>query len=318
MCIRDSGKITTLNRLSGGASQEIWAFDVRFQGARTDRYILRRAPENKPDNTMNHTISLQTEARLLQAAEAANLPIPSVAYICEARDGLGDAFIMNFVSGETIARKIQRDETYAKARAQFATECGDAVSKIHQIPTASIPALPIVGAAEQITQFEDMFRSFDIVRPTFELALQYLKSTIPEKRPLVLVHGDFRLGNLIIGQDGLRAVLDWELAHLGDPREDLGWICVNSWRFGASQNPVGGIGQLDAFLTAYEKAGGQSFNSSDIRWWQMLGTLKWGVMCMIMYISFREGTNPSTERAAIGRRVSETEIDLINLLEEIT
>ena len=119
----------------------------------------------------------------------------------------------------------------------------------------------------------------------------------------------------MVDDQGLAAILDWELAHIGDPREDLAWICVNSWRFGQSQNRVGGFGQLEALLNAYHQAGGEDFTPADIDWWQMLGSLKWGIMCMIMYETFRSGADRSVERAAIGRRVSETEIDLINLLE---
>ena len=69
------------------------------------------------------------------------------------------------------------------------------------------------------------------------------------------MHGDFRHGNLIIGPDGVRAVLDWELAHLGDPMEDLGWICVNSWRFGEIDKPVGGFGTREELFAGYEAAG---------------------------------------------------------------
>ena len=312
----NQGIIKSLNRLSGGANQEIWAFTVTFQEGSPQRYILRRSPEHAAKTSSSHALSLAVEAKLLIAAAAIDLPVPKVAHICVAQDGLGDAFIMDFVEGETIARKIQRDEQYAAARATFAEDCGDALAKIHQIPRGSIPDLPHVGAPEQISQFEEIFHNLNIVRPTFELAFQTLKAALPTPCSAVLVHGDFRLGNLMIGPNGLRAILDWELAHVGDPREDIGWICVNSWRFGTSQNPVGGIGQLSDFLAAYEAAGGQSFTLQEIHWWEMLGTLKWGIMCMIMYDSFRSGSHPSAERAAIGRRVSETEIDLINLIEK--
>ena len=146
--------------------------------------------------------------------------------------------------------------------------------------------------------------------------MAWLKQNQPEPVETVLVHGDFRLGNLIVDESGLAAVLDWELAHLGDPREDIAWLCVNSWRFGQSQNRVGGFGQLEELLEAYEASGGHAFTADQIDWWEILGSLKWGIMCMIMYEAFRSGADASVERAAIGRRVSETEIDLINLLEK--
>ena len=130
------------------------------------------------------------------------------------------------------------------------------------------------------------------------------------------LHGDFRHGNLLIGPDRVRGVLDWEISHLGDPMEDLGWICVNSWRFGEIDKPVGGFGSREELFEGYEAAGGDPVDPQRVRTWEVLGTLKWGIMCMTMYQIFASGGDPSVERAAIGRRSSETEIDLLALLME--
>jgi aminoglycoside phosphotransferase (APT) family kinase protein len=138
--------------------------------------------------------------------------------------------------------------------------------------------------------------------------------TIPGPPPaLTLVHGDFRLGNLIIGPDGVRAVLDWELAHLGDPMEDLGWICVNSWRFGEIDKPVAGLGSREELFAGYEAAG-RKVDPMRVKFWEVMGTLRWGVMCCGMMQRFRASPDHSMERAMIGRRASETEIDLLRLL----
>lgn len=312
------GSIKSLTRLSGGASQEIWAFALDIGDQIAPRYILRRAPGGKRPDVTSHTLPLSTEARLLQAAGAAGIAVPHVAYICTPEDGLGDAFIMAFVDGETIARKIQRDEIYKTARAGFAAACGRSLAAIHQIETAPLPDLPVAGPVDQITYYEDIYQSMALPRPVFALAFQWLKNNAPKTGKPALVHGDFRLGNLMVDQDGLCAVLDWELAHLGDPREDIGWICVNSWRFGQRAKRVGGLGDLEDLLGAYKKAGGAAFAPREIDWWEMLGTLKWGIMCMIMYQTYKTGADPSVEKAAIGRRVSETEIDLILLFERLT
>jgi aminoglycoside phosphotransferase (APT) family kinase protein len=142
-----------------------------------------------------------------------------------------------------------------------------------------------------------------------------LRKTAPPPIAPVLVHGDFRLGNLMIDDAGLVAALDWELAHSGDPGEDLGWICTPSWRFGAIDKPVGGFGDVDALLQSYWAAGGSSaVDAARVRWWTMMGSLKWGVMCLIMYRAFEAGLDRSVERAAIGRRASETELDLALML----
>ncbi len=149
--------------------------------------------------------------------------------------------------------------------------------------------------------------------PAIELGLRWLDQNRPPSHRTTVVHGDFRLGNLIVGPDGLRAVLDWELAHLGDPLEDLGWLCVRAWRFGESK-PVGGFGEYDELFGSYAVASGTEVDPEVVRWWQILGTLKWGVMCIMQASSHLGGWSRSVELAAIGRRVCENEHDLLELL----
>ena len=169
-------------------------------------------------------------------------------------------------------------------------------------------------ATKEIAELERDYRSFDWPRPVFELALRWLRDHDPgPSQEVTLVHGDFRHGNLIIGPDGVRAVLDWELAHIGDPMEDLGWICVNSWRFGEIDKPVGGFGSREELFAGYEAAG-RRVDPDRVTFWEVMGTLRWGVMCCGMMQRFRTGPEHSIERAMIGRRASETEIDLLRLL----
>lgn len=307
----DAPDFEGFSRLSGGASQETWALRGSGHSA-----ILRRAPGGTSGARSSAAIGLPAEAKLIQAADLAGVPVPKVLHVLDQHDGIGDGFVMSFMQGETIARPILRDDIYADARRSLSTQCGEALAAIHSIPTKNLPPeLQISDGMAQIEQYEEIYRGFDAPRPVFELALQWLKSNVPAPLSVCLVHGDFRLGNLMVNENGLSAVLDWELAHLGDPREDIAWLCVNSWRFGQSQNRVGGFGELETLLEAYNRKTGANLKPEDIDWWEMLGSLKWGVMCMIMYEAFRSGADPSVERAAIGRRVSETEIDLINLLE---
>lgn len=308
---RGGEAIVGLTRLSGGASQETWAFGICDNTQTLHRLILRRCPIEGPRN--QEAISLATEASLISCAGRYGVAVAQVVYVCEPSDGLGDAFIMGFVEGETLARKILRDDAYATARLALPGQCGAALAKIHKMPITE--ALPISDGLNQLDRYRDIFTRFNVNRPIIELAFTWLAATPPAPIAPTLVHGDFRNGNLIVGPDGLRAVLDWELAHIGDPREDLGWICVNSWRFGYCHKRVGGFGDLDAFLDSYEAAGGQRFAQGDIAWFQALGSLKWAIMCLIMYQAFETRADPSIERAMIGRRTSEAEIDLLNLLE---
>jgi aminoglycoside phosphotransferase (APT) family kinase protein len=152
-----------------------------------------------------------------------------------------------------------------------------------------------------------------VARPTLELALRWLRNHQPELHDPAVVHGDFRVGNLIVGTDGVRSVLDWELAHVGDPAEDLGWLCVRSWRFGGP-GQVGGIGDLDALLTGYSDAGGRHITEDDVRYWEIFGNVRWAVICIVQAFAHLNGDHRSVELAAIGRRVCEVEHDLMELL----
>ncbi|WP_346774435.1 phosphotransferase family protein [Hyphomonas sp.] len=308
--------VSGLKRLSGGASQETWAFEVSGNG-QENALILRRAPGGVEAARSSQAIGLAMEATLLTHASKAGVPVPPVLGVFEDDPQLGQAFVMDRISGETLGRKILRDDEYSGARKVLAGQCGDALARIHSIPADTLPDLPVSDGLNQLAKYESIYRAYDLPRPVFELAISWLKAHAPAALPVVLVHGDFRLGNLMVSEQGLASVLDWELAHIGDPREDIAWLCVNSWRFGHSDKRVGGFGDLPDLLEAYAAAGGPEMAPRDIDWWEMLGSLKWGIMCMTMYEAFRSGADPSVERAAIGRRVSETEIDLVNLLEGV-
>jgi len=299
-------------RLSGGASQETWSFDIVHPDGAVGA-ILRRAPQGY-GAAPSRAAGLDAEAKLMQLAHEAGLPSPRVLHVLRSQDDLGTGFVMARVEGETIPRKILRDPQFAEARPRLARQLGQVLAGIHEIDQARLPKLRRMTAAKEIAEFERDYRSFDWPRPVFELALRWLRDHDPGPSDAVmLVHGDFRHGNLIIGPDGLRAVLDWELAHLGDPMEDLGWVCVNSWRFGEIDKPVGGFGTREELFAGYEAAG-RRVDPDRVKFWEVMGTLRWGIMCCGMMQRFRTSPEHSIERAMIGRRSSETEIDLLRLL----
>ena len=298
------GPVSGLRRLSGGASQETWAFEA---GGRP--LILRRKPDGFGGS--GNAIGLEKEAALIQAAQRQGAPVPPVVYVCKPGDGLGEAYVMDRVEGETLGRRIVRDDAFAGVRPRLAHQCGEVLARIHATPLGGLPELAVSDAASELEKYEAIYRSVGDRRPIFEAAFRWLKDRAPPLETPVLVHGDFRNGNLMIDPErGLAAVLDWELAHLGDPAEDLGWICVNSWRFGGDR-PVGGFGDYEDLLAGH----GGDTPLERVLYWQTLGSLKWGVMCLIMYTAYASGADASVERAMIGRRASETEIDLIALLE---
>jgi aminoglycoside phosphotransferase (APT) family kinase protein len=299
-------------RLSGGASQETWSFDIAHPDGSIGA-ILRRAPQGY-GAAPTRAAGLNAEAMLMQLAHDAGVPSPRVLHVLQPQDDLGIGFIMQRVEGETIPRKILRDEQFAQARPKLARQLGKVLAGIHGLKLAQLPELRRMTAAKEIAELERDYRSFDWPRPVFELALRWLRDHDPgPSDEVTLVHGDFRHGNLIIGPEGVRAVLDWELAHTGDPMDDLGWICVNSWRFGEIEKPVGGFGTREELFAGYEAAG-RRVDAKRVKFWEMMGTLRWGVMCCGMMQRFRIGPEHSVERAMIGRRSSETEIDLLRLL----
>ncbi len=307
--------LTEAQRLSGGASMETWAFGFDGQGG-PERLILRRRSVPFDPETAR-SISLQTEAALIRATGANGATVPVVRHVCDDADGLGEAYVMVRVDGETLGRKITSDARFDAVRPALARQCGEVLVPIHATRPPDGLKLKVSDAQGELDRYWDSYVMSGAQRPILELAFQYLRKHMPEPVEPILLHGDFRNGNIMFDpQIGVAAVLDWELAHMGDPAEDMGWICTNSWRFGRPDRPVGGFGEYADLLAGYAAAGGRPIELSRVRFWQMLGSLRWGVMCLGMYLSWRDGITKSVERPMIGRRVSETEADLVVLLEE--
>ena len=296
----------SLIRLTGGASQETWAFEAGGEGL-----ILRRMP--LPQVDFSDSIGPEIEAALIRLAGENGVPEPAIRYVLNKEDGLGRGFISQRVPGETLARRLLRDAEYAEVRPKLAGMCGAAMAGIHAIDLTKTPPLPTIYAKTALDELLAAYKSFENRSAVFEAAFRWFYDHLPpEPKAAVLIHGDFRNGNLIVGPEGIRAVLDWELAHLGDPAQDLGWFCTNSWRFGARDNPAGGFGSVDEMLQGYAAAGGSAIDPARVSFWTALGSLRWGIMCGKMS---RPSTGDlSVERAMIGRRISETELDLLDIL----
>jgi aminoglycoside phosphotransferase (APT) family kinase protein len=303
--------VTGLRRLSGGASQETWAFALD-----TGRpLILRRKPAGAGSPTGNAN-PLATEAALIRAATLQGAAVPEVLYVSAPGSDIGEAYVMSAVEGETLGKRIAQGEAFAAIRPKLAFQCGEALAKIHAIPLEGLPDLARSSALDELEKYETVYRNLGARRPILEAAFKYLKDRAPPLERPVMLHGDFRNGNIMFHPEtGVAAILDWELVHIGDPAEDMGWLCTASWRFGGGK-PVGGFGDYADLLAGYEAAGGTPIALDRVLYWQMLGSLKWGVMCEGMYASFANGSDPSVERAMIGRRTSECEIDLMALLEQ--
>lgn len=303
--------IDGLVQLSGGASLQTFAFSVVTPQGPVP-LILRRRPIPVAESAT--AVPLSTEAALIVAAGARGAPVAEVVRLAEADDGLGEGLIVRRVEGETLGRRIVRGERFAAVRPRLARQCGEILKAIHGTPPPPAAKLATSDALGELDRYEGLYRASGAERPVLELAFGHLRRHAPAPAEPRLLHGDFRTGNLMVDpQIGVAAVLDWELSHIGDPAEDLGWLCVNSWRFGAVDRPVGGFGDYDDLLAGYDDP---AMTLARVRYWQMLGSLKWGVMCLMMFAGAGGPSGEAAlERHVIGRRISETEIDILTLLE---
>ncbi len=303
-------EIDDLERFSGGASRETWSFTLSSDGSQR-KLVLRRDPPAAPSRS-----DRGTEVELLRRAHDAGVPVPEVVWTADVDDLGSPGFVMDHIEGETIARKILRDDDFAVARARFAHQCGEILARIHAMPSEGIPGLdppdrkPTDAVLEQ---FGTLLASFGEPHPVFELALRWLAGRQPPSERLSVVHGDFRNGNFIVGPDGIRAVLDWEIAHIGDPWEDLAWVCTRSWRFGGA-GEVGGVGEREELYAAYEQTSGIPVDRDAVHWWEIMSSVKWGVMTIAQAFTHLWGHVRSLELAAIGRRTVETEYDVLQLM----
>jgi aminoglycoside phosphotransferase (APT) family kinase protein len=309
-----SVRVGRLERLPGGASRESWVVEATAGEGAPLRFVLRRDPVGQPVNG-----SRRDEFALLRVAAEAGVPVPRVHWLEEDPAVLGaPCFVMDFVDGETLARRLLRDDMYAGARATLPEQLAAVLARIHAIDVGAVPFLAAPGAGEtpgaaELGRWEQVYRAITPdAHPALELAFRWLGARVPAPVRVTVVHGDFRIGNVMFGPEGLRAVLDWELAHVGDPLEDIGWLCVRSWRFGGAL-PVGGLADRERFFAAYEAAGGVRVDRDAARWWEVLGNLKWAIVCIMQAKTFLDGASRSVELASLGRRVAEMELELLEL-----
>jgi aminoglycoside phosphotransferase (APT) family kinase protein len=309
---RLGGTVHGLRRLSGGASRVTSSFDLETAEGATTPLILQMDRSGGPPGRAKARL----EHVLLHSAGDAGVPVPAVVAApdfdaADGDDALGGAWlVVERLAGETIPRKILRDPEYDAARQALTAQCGRALAAIHTIEPSTVGGLP---PADPLRDPLPLLDALGEVRPALELGVRWLAAHRPEAGTTVTVHGDFRMGNLLVGPDGLRGVLDWELAHAGDPAEDIGWLCAPAWRFGGP-GEVGGFGSVPDLLASYESAGGAAVAPERVHWWQVYATVKWAAICALQASVHLTGATRSVELAAIGRRVCESEWDLFVLL----
>ncbi|HMJ01036.1 MAG TPA: phosphotransferase family protein [Gaiellaceae bacterium] len=291
--------VDDMHLVPGGASKEAWA--VESGG---ERLLVRRAGGGVIHEA---TLSLEHEFRMLEIAYEAGVKAPHpVAYLGEL--GGREAFAMEFVAGETIGRRIVREPPPG-----LSLELADELAKIHAIPHERAPFLQ---AGDILARFEHELDSVGEPHPAIEYGLWWLREHRPEPLADVVNHGDFRIGNVVVSEQGLESLLDWEFAHLSDPREDLAWPLVRAWRFGADEKRLGGIGAVEPYLERYVELTGHEIEIDDLYWWEVLGNVKWAIGALTQSRRHLTGQDRSVEYAVLGRLAAEMEYELLDLIEK--
>ena len=292
------GPVREATLLPGGASKEAWAVEVDGR-----ELLVRRAGGGVIHQA---TLPLEDEFRVLEAAFEAGVKVPRpVAYYADL--GGREAFAMERVHGETIGRRIVRDPPPGLV-GQLAEE----LARVHDISHSRVPFL---WGSDPVSRMEQELHSVDEPHPAIEYGLAWLRERRPEPLPDVVSHGDFRIGNVAVDERGIVALLDWEFAHLGDPRDDLAWPLVRAWRFGAVDRHVGGVGDLAPYLERYRAATGLDVAAEELGWWEVLGNVKWAVGCLTQARRHLDGLERSVELAVLGRMSAEMEHELLELIE---
>jgi aminoglycoside phosphotransferase (APT) family kinase protein len=290
--------------LAGGASKEAWSVD-----ADGERLLVRRAAVGV---IHRHTLSLLDEYSVLEAAYEAGVKVPRpYGYIPDLDER--EAFAMERLEGETIGRRIVRREELARARAALPVEMAEEIAKIHAIPASRLPFLPTTRLERMVDELDEVGEP----HPAIELGLLWLREHRPPEREPVVVHGDYRIGNLVVRQEGLAGVLDWEFAHLDDPVRDLAFSLVRAWRFGVPQNRLGGVGPVEPYVERYNELTGRDVTPAELDYWELAGNVGWAIGCLTQMQRHLSGLDRSVELAILGRLGAEVEYEIVDLLEKV-
>jgi aminoglycoside phosphotransferase (APT) family kinase protein len=320
--VGSEARIENIAAVPGGASRETWRFDLVMTGATPadpKPLVLRRQLGGK---IYDAALDVPAEFAVIRKVFEAGVPCPRPLWLFP--DLLGrPAMVSSRVSGESIGRRIVRDPSLAEARSRLAAEMGAALALVHQVdvgdPTlATVLPAPKPGqspAQAAIEQMEADLNRIDEPHPALELVLRWLRRNEPPRPDrLVLVHGDFRIGNALVTPAGLAGVIDWEFAHVGEPAEDLAWGLIREWRFGVDQLRFGGVGSAEQFSAAYEQAGGDRIDRSRVDYWEIIGNARWAVGALNQARRHLSGEEPNVEFASLGRRCAEMELEAIRLI----
>lgn len=304
--------VDNLVNTSGGRSRENWSFDLSWQeGSKRchESLILRRDPEGGLVET-----DRASEFRILRALEATDVPSPAVRWLDEQGRWFGRPSLIMHREPGVCDYYVLTGERPLPERRSLAEQFCALLARVHAVdwtPMTSCGVLedPGAGAAEAgVDHWEGILRRDQReAYPELELALQRLRLDPPRASERVLVHGDFKPGNVLLEGDRIVALLDWELAHLGDPVEDLGWM---TQPLRQREHVIPGSWEQGDILRAYERSTGRMVDPADLRWWNLFATFRTAVMQVSGLRSFLEGRSRQAYRPT--SKVLRTLLDYID------
>ncbi len=310
--------INKMTKLSGGAIQENWALNATVQGGPFDGmqdWVLRT---DAPSGVAISLTRVQ-EFAVLKVAHEAGVTVPQPLWLCNDAAVLGrDFFIMQRIQGIAAGHRLTKGADLVPDRAALAESLGSNLALLHTVtpPRAELnffPAPLANHAFGTIAIYRHYLDSIDDAYPGLEWGLRWCELHAPTQGRTTLIHRDYRTGNYMVHEGKLTGVLDWEFAAWGDPREDIGWFMAKCWRFSSPHLEAGGISSAADFLRGYQKISGCSFSSDELKYWQVMGHLRWAIIALQQGQRHLSGGQSSLELALTGRMVAELEYEIIDM-----
>lgn len=314
--------ILRLERLAGGTSRESWFVELKLPDGSLRTWVLRR---DLATTYADRALFRDYEFRVMRAAAAAGVRVPTPRFFCVEPCILDAPFlVMDHADGVSAGREMLDRADLAEARALLPAQLGEQLARIHAMDRTQpdlddlpVPRPSFSPSQEALAEIRAAILKLGVHNPTFEFGLRWLEKRAPVCPQPVVLHGDFRVGNFLVGPRGLAGIIDWEFAHIGDPAEDLAWISLRHWRFHHGEMRFGGLAPVpDAFYAAYEAAGGRPVNRESVAFWSVLGNLRWAVLCLAQSRRHLSGQDRNVELASLGRRSAELQLEMLRLIAE--
>ena len=289
--------VANLERISGGASRETYRFVLSWTEAaqsRQRRLILRRDP---PASLIDTERRVEFEA--YRAFRNTSVPVPEMLWLEEGNDALDHPFfiaeeITGFQAGPAGLFTAASDAVLNHVADRKWTILGD-IARADPAPLAAIVPTPALDHCwrRELDHWEALIdRDADQPLPITRAALRWLRANPPPPaQRLSIVHGDYRTGNFLYDAQGdIHGILDWEMAHLGDPLEDLGWSLQPVWTFGR-QGLAGGLCPPARAVAIWARTSGLNADPAALHWWTLFNCIKGQGIWVGSAAAFNSGGN---------------------------